>query len=430
MPPPMPNVQPMADLRARAEARLLQAGAPPNGAALAAAPATELAEALKLVHELQVHQVELQLQQAEIERSKAELQAALARQAWLFDQAPVGWCSLDADGAVREANAMAAALLRRPVDSLPGHRMAACFTPDGAEAVSALLRHVAAWPVPHAAEAALPGDPPVVLEVLARADPAGHGTVVALLDATFRRQAEDQRRRAELAERVNQARAVFLSEMNHELRTPLSAVIGLSELMLRGREPLTERQHQWLSQIEQSGRHMLALAGDALDLARIDASHLDLAAEAVDVQALLAEVLAMVSGAAATNDVTLHLQPAPGPGCAVLADPRRLRQVLLNLLSNAVKYNRPGGLVDVGLQVQAGTVAVQVQDTGGGLTEAQLQRAFQPFQRLGAERSKIEGTGLGLALSRRLAEAMGGTLSLASMVGSGTTATLVLRAAG
>ena len=409
-------------LRARAEARLANAAVPSVD--------TALGDSLKLVHELQVHQVELQMQQAELELSKAELKAALARQQWLFDQAPVGYCSVDAEGRVRDANPMAASLLRQDPQCLPGQRLEALFTEAGAATVGALLRHVAAWPVPHTAEAALQGEPEVLLELRARAAPDGQGTVVALMDATARRRAEDQRQRAELAEGLNQARAVFLSEMNHELRTPLSAVIGLSELMLRGREPLTERQHQWLSQIEQSGRHMLALAGDALDLARIDASHLDLAAEAVDVQALLAEVLAMVSGAAATNDVTLHLQPAPGPGCAVLADPRRLRQVLLNLLSNAVKYNRPGGLVDVGLQVQAGTVAVQVQDTGGGLTEAQLQRAFQPFQRLGAERSKIEGTGLGLALSRRLAEAMGGTLSLASMVGSGTTATLVLRAAG
>ena len=417
-----PSDLPQADLRARAEALLQEAAPAPDEPALA--------DALKLVHELQVHQVELQLQQAEIERSQAELQAALTRQLWLFDQAPVGWCSLDADSVVTGANKMASALLRQPCDSLPGMRLEACFTADGAQAVAALLHHVAAWPLPHATEAALPGEPPVVLEVLARADPAGRGTVVALLDATARRQAEDQRRRADGAERVNQARAVFMSEMNHELRTPLAAVIGLSELMLRSQDPLTERQRRWLTQIEQSGRHMLALSGDALDLARIDAGHLDLAAEPVDVQAMLAEALAMVSGAAATNEVTLLLQPGPEPGCTVLADPRRLRQVLLNLLSNAVKYNRPGGLVDVGLQVQPGTVAVQVQDTGVGLTEAQLQRAFQPFQRLGAERSKIEGTGLGLALSRRLAEAMGATLSLASAVGSGTTATLVLRTAG
>ena len=406
-------------LRARAEARLANAAVPSVD--------TALGDSLKLVHELQVHQVELQMQQAELELSKAELKAALARQQWLFDQAPVGYCSVDAEGRVRDANPMAASLLRQDPQRLPGQRLEALFTEAGAATVGALLRHVAAWPVPHTSEAALQGEPEVMLELRARAAPDGQGTVVALMDATARRRAEDQRQRAELAEGVNQARAVFLSEMNHELRTPLGAVIGLSELMLRHRDPLTEQQRRWLGLIEQSGRHMLALAGDALDLARIDAGRIDLVAEATDVQQALADVLAMLAQSANARGITLCLQP--GPPAPALVDRQRLRQVLLNLLTNAIKYNRDGGSVEVTLQVQPGTVLVHVKDSGVGLDAAQLQRLFRPFDRLGAERSAVEGTGLGLVLSRRLAAAMGGSLTLESTPGVGTTATLVLPAA-
>ena len=236
--------------------------------------------------------------------------------------------------------------------------------------------------------------------------------------------ADDQARALAFA---SQAKSDFLAGMSHELRTPLNAVIGFAELMRMNEaaEPLTRRQSQAVEQILGSGQHLLSLIEEVLDLARIEAGKLSMSVERVDPQLVVRQVCDNMRPAAEAAGVTLRA-PAPTAGLGVVADRTRLRQVLINLLSNAIKYNREGGDVLLEVRQTAEGVALSVHDTGVGIPEDRMAELFQPFNRLGRETSDVAGTGIGLAVSRRLAEAMNGRLECASRAGEGSTFTLHL----
>jgi PAS domain S-box-containing protein len=244
-------------------------------------------------------------------------------------------------------------------------------------------------------------------------------------------QVERERDRAESA---NRTKNEFVSRMSHELRTPLNAMIGFAQLLGLAREPaLAPPQREWVSQIQRAGWHLLEMINDTLDLARIDSGLVTLTLRPIDLEPLLANAVAMVSSAAAAQRLTIGVSTSD-EARMVFADSTRLTQVLTNLLSNAVKYNRPGGSVTVQVQAAAGDgdtwVEVSVADSGLGMTGEQLGALFEPYNRLGRESSGIEGTGIGLVISRRLAELMGGTLVAQSHAGVGSTFTLRLPAAG
>jgi len=226
---------------------------------------------------------------------------------------------------------------------------------------------------------------------------------------------------------ASQAKSDFLAGMSHELRTPLNAVIGFSELMRMNvaAEPLTRRQSQAVDQILISGQHLLALIEEVLELARIEAGKLSMSIERVDPQLVVRQVCDTLRLQADAVGVTLTA-PYPGGGLGVVADRTRLRQVLINLISNAIKYNRPGGTVQIEVRQTADGVAVSVHDTGLGIAPDRMSDLFQPFNRLGRETSEVAGTGIGLAVSRRLAEAMKGRLTAVSTEGEGSTFTLHL----
>ncbi len=232
--------------------------------------------------------------------------------------------------------------------------------------------------------------------------------------------AEQLRIAKRAAEEASQAKNEFLSRMSHELRTPMNAILGFAQLIEMERP--SERERESVEQILRAGRHLLGLIDEVLDIARIEAGRLSLSLEAVPLEEVLGGVLALVRPIAAQRGV--HLPGAPG-GTGdrhVLADRRRLEQVLLNLCSNAIKYNRVDGSVHVGWEdLPDGRVRISVSDTGVGIPEEQRERLFLPFERLGAEHSDVEGSGIGLALSRGLAEAMGGTLEVESRPGEGST---------
>jgi CheY-like chemotaxis protein/two-component sensor histidine kinase len=218
--------------------------------------------------------------------------------------------------------------------------------------------------------------------------------------------------------------------MSHELRTPLNAMIGFAQLLGLDHEPgLAPHQREWSQQIQRAGWHLLEMINETLDLARIESGSLQLRMAPLELAPLLAACRDLVAGQAGQRAVTLR-ETLGTEATAVLADATRLKQVLTNLLSNAIKYNREGG--EVHLEVRpaaAGLVEIAVTDNGMGMTEGQLEALFQPYNRLGRETTGIEGTGIGLVITRRLTELMGGTLTVTSRSGQGSTFTLTLPSA-
>ncbi len=232
--------------------------------------------------------------------------------------------------------------------------------------------------------------------------------------------------RAEL-ERANRAKSAFLSRVSHELRTPLNAILGFGQVLEV--DSLTDRQQNSVQQIMKGGRHLLELVNDLLELSAIESGELRISLAPVDIAQAVNDIVLMVEPLAAERSVTISHQIDSVTPMA-LADEQRVKQVLLNLISNAIKYNRESGRVEVAVHPTAsGRIAVRITDTGHGIDADDLERLFSPFERLGAEATGVEGTGLGLALSRLMVEAMHGSLDVTSVRDEGSTFTVEVPAA-
>jgi PAS domain S-box-containing protein len=230
---------------------------------------------------------------------------------------------------------------------------------------------------------------------------------------------EELAKARDTAEHANLAKSDFLSRMSHELRTPLHSILGFSQ-MLEDHVSQTEEEKQIAQQIWNSGRHLLMLIDEVLDIARIEAGKLELFLEDVDLSDILAECLHLVQGLADKKYVVIHQKE--DEGLAVHTDRLRLKQILLNLLSNAIKYNQQGGSITVnGVAQPNGYVRVTVTDTGKGIPEDQQGLVFQPFTRIHPKDRATAGTGIGLTISQKLVEEMGGKMGFESRPGVGST---------
>ena len=252
--------------------------------------------------------------------------------------------------------------------------------------------------------------------------------------AAQRRRAGEQRVREAEAEAArshasSDATLEFLSRVSHELRTPLNAMLGFTQLLQR--DDLTADQRETTNQIARGGQHLLSLVNDVLDVTAAEAGRMSLSLEPVSVGQVARAALELTATEAEERGVHLHVLLGQADDWYVMADPRRLRQIALNLLSNALKFDSTGGDVTISAtRSDVGTVSLAVTDTGPGIAAKDLGRIFTPFERLDAARTGVEGTGLGLAVSRGLAEAMGGTLTVASREGLGATFTATFEECG
>jgi PAS domain S-box-containing protein len=264
---------------------------------------------------------------------------------------------------------------------------------------------------------------------IAGADGAPEYLLGIALDITERRHAEEEARLARLeAERANHAKSQFVSRMSHDLRTPLNAILGFAEL-LETDAGLSAEQVDNVRHILNGGAHLLELINEVLDISRIEAGQLSLSLQPVRVSEVLRDVVELLRPLADARGISMSL-PVEGPhGWHVRADRQRLKQILLNLVGNAVKYNRNDGAVRITAGQVADRVRIRVSDTGPGIPAGKLGLLFQPFERLGAERSPVEGTGLGLASAKGLVEAMNGAIG-AEAPGEGATFWIELPEAG
>jgi PAS domain S-box-containing protein len=256
-------------------------------------------------------------------------------------------------------------------------------------------------------------------------DGAKVGRVAFLRDVTAERVARRELEQArEAAEAASQAKSMFLANMSHELRTPLNAVIGLADLIMLERDPLVDRQREYLNGIASSGRHLLALVNDVLDLAKIEAGKQELALQPIRIHEAIEEGMAAILPLAKSRGVML--EPATIVAVPpVRADATRLRQILYNLISNAVKFTNRHGTVRIRARRDGDRVSIAVKDTGIGIAPADLSRLYRTFEQLTLPSGdRPAGTGLGLALTKRLVEMHGGTIDVVSELGVGTTFTV------
>ena len=254
------------------------------------------------------------------------------------------------------------------------------------------------------------------------------GVFAAARDVTERKQFEHALQESNLelksaksiAEKANLAKSDFLSSMSHELRTPLNAILGFTQLMESSTPPPTPIQARSIAKILQAGWYLLEMINEVLDLALIESGRATLSLEPVSLAEVMLECRAMVEPQAQARGIGMTY-PCAGEDHFIAADRTRVKQVMVNLLFNAVKYNTPGGSVVIEIaETAAGMISIGVRDTGLGLSEAQVAQLFQPFNRLGKEAGTEEGTGIGLVVTKRLVELMGGTISAESIVGTGS----------
>jgi PAS domain S-box-containing protein len=361
--------------------------------------------------------------EAALEESRRELQAALDANQLIMDNSQDVICTVDGNGCFRSVNAACQELWGyKPEELLGRPHINFVFEEDRPKTEAIAKTLLATGKVTDFVNRYVRKDGSLVDVLWSTTWSEKDGIMFCVAhDVTDRARIEKALRDAkEEADRANHAKSDFLSRMSHELRTPLNSILGFGQLL--DRQSPTEVQRPRIRYILSAGRHLLNLINEVLDISRIEAGTLQLSVEPVCVEEAISEALDLMRPLAAERTITLEADCPLEPATYVLADRQRLKQVLLNLLSNAVKYTAVQGSVTVSLlESKTGGTRISVRDTGAGIPVEKLARLFTPFDRLGAEQSTVEGTGLGLALCQRLVQAMNGLIGVNSTLGNGST---------
>ena len=262
--------------------------------------------------------------------------------------------------------------------------------------------------------------PDKVLELAFCATPDRARLVGSCRDVSKERMVDEMRRKKLVAERASKAKSVFMSQVSHELRTPLNGILGFAQIMLMDTDqPLADEQRKRVEVLLYSGRRLLTLIDQLLEVSRIEQGKRAINIRSVNVASIVRRCVEQIQPVADDAGIAIHIDLPDADKAAVRADPGALEQVLSNLLTNAIKYNRPHGKVRIRL-LREETSAIVVDDTGHGISDSEMGRLFEPFNRLSAQKSNVQGHGLGLVITRQLVAAMGGELRVASEVGLGS----------
>lgn len=370
----------------------------------------------------------------EQERAAEALRANDGQQRALMDAFPGYVSVIDQDLVYTYVNARKAALFESKPEAIVGRHVRDLLGEDNARQIASEIARIQAGErvVIERRYDATQQHAAVYLQMTEVMGAKGQGGLQRYysfgVDITELKHAEAELRAAkEAAEQADRAKSAFLAGVSHELRTPLNAILGFSQL-LRADASASQTTSDNAGEIERAGRHLLSLVDDLIDLGGVEAGHLELTMQRVPVETVINDSLSMVAPLAANQGIRIVFEGGDARHAAVLADAVRLRQVIINLLSNAIKYNRPDGSVRVSCRRhvpdgKAGEARIRIAviDTGCGIAPELANRVFSAFERLGAERGAIEGTGIGLAISRRLVGAMGGSIGYESRPREGST---------
>ncbi len=403
------------------------------GAEVVCTPSVEQRlSAEKLLHELQVHQIELQMQNEELHQTQVILEESRDRYADLYDFAPVGYLTLTHEGMVSEANLTAVAQLGVERNILLKRHFVRWITPQDSDRWHLYFLRVMQQNEPQTCELRLQRSDGTFFDAhlngLPRLTDSATPTLRMVLTDISERKRMDQLlwdKNAELelamqiAEKANRAKSAFLSNMSHELRTPLNAILGFAQLMEAHTQPQTDIQRARVRKIIEAGWYLLDLINEILDLATIESGRLQLSLEHLPLASIMHECQALIEAQAEQRGIRISFTPC-ADDCHVYADRIRLKQALINLLSNALKYNREHGVIEVRCICTTERLRLYVRDSGAGLSEEKLAQLFQPFNRLGQEGGGEEGTGIGLVMAKRLIELMGGMIGVESTAGTGS----------
>ena len=386
-----------------------------------------------LLHELQVHQIELETQNEELRRTRIALEEAHDRYVDLYEFAPVGYITLSHEAQITAINLTGAAMLREDRKQLLRCNFAQIVAPEDQDHWQDYIRYA------FNRDTNRPGELCLLRKDGSRFDArldsrliTSVGSVpelrITLIDNSEQIQLDNMLREKNLelanarllADKANKAKSEFLSSMSHELRSPLNAILGFAQLLESGSPLPTPSQYLRIHQIVDAGWYLLELINEILDLALIESGKLSLSNDSVLFSKVLLDCKEMTESQAEKSAIKMIFPPSEST-LYVNADRTRLKQVLINLLSNAVKYNRAQGLVEVTYHTTtANHLHVSVRDTGAGLSAEKINQLFQPFNRLGHEGGAVQGTGIGLIVSKRLVELMGGKIGVESTVGVGS----------
>jgi PAS domain S-box-containing protein len=386
-----------------------------------------------MLHELQVHQIELEMQNEELRNTQLALETARDRYVDLYEFAPVGYLTLSHDAQINSINLTGSTMLGEDRKKLFHRSFSRFIVPEHydrwlrffVDALETTDKQTCELTMQHKDGNRMD----VRLDSLLITTEDFHTELrLALTDVSEQKRIDKilQENNADLvkaksvADKANLAKSDFISSMSHELRSPLNAILGFAQLLEAGNPLPTPSQKARIDQIIQAGWYLLGLINEILDLAMIESGRQPMTMESLSLSEVFLDCQAMTEPQANKTGIRIGFPRLDTP-CFVYADRTRLKQILINLLSNAIKYNRVGGTVDVTVHSNIdGRVHIGIQDTGNGLSPDKLKQLFQPFNRLGQQSGSVEGTGIGLVVSKRLVELMGGRIGVESVVGVGS----------